>query len=418
VPQKGPLVFLPNHVNAFIDPVVIGMLTKRRIRFFARGDVFHGTLAKWALESMNISPMYRMSEGYSEVKKNDETFEECRRLLMENKAILIFPEGICIQEKRIKRFKKGMARILLGIQDNTHRDGIQLMAIGLNYSNAKNFRSRLFINFGTPFTISDYSALYEKDKVKAINDCTQFMQDELEKVIVSISNRENDELYEAITEIYVTQWLGEKGLRPTDQEAEHMLNKSVAAMINGFQEHEPQRIENLKNKILPYYKTLDTLRLRDHLLRKDALEKMCLKSVLNDFFIMWFGLPLYWVGLLLNLLPYRIARNMANEKAKNVEFHASIYANVGMILWIVFYVLQLVLIRSLFHNPQLSLAWIFLVPLSGIYAIAFYPTMKKIFGRWRLLGLVRKDKEEAQKLILEREEIIQLIRQELKSAGF
>jgi membrane protein implicated in regulation of membrane protease activity len=140
--------------------------------------------------------------------------------------------------------------------------------------------------------------------------------------------------------------------------------------------------------------------------------------VLNDFFIMWFGLPLYWIGLVLNLLPYRIAKNMADEKAKNVEFRASIYANLGMILWIVFYVLQLVLIRSLFHSPKLSLLWIFLVPLSGIYAIAFYPVMKKTFGRWRLLSLVRKNKDEAERLINEREEIVRLIRQELNSAGF
>jgi glycerol-3-phosphate O-acyltransferase/dihydroxyacetone phosphate acyltransferase len=409
---------LPNHVNAFIDPVIIGMLTRRRIRFFARGDVFRGALAKRVLESMNISPMYRMSEGYSEVKKNDATFEECRRLLMEQKAILMFPEGICIQEKRIKRFKKGLARILLGIEGNAQRDEIQLMAIGLNYSNAKNFRSRLFINFGTPFDISAYAALYETDKVKAINDCTQFMQDELEKVIVSLSHRENDELYEAIAEIYVRQWMQEKGQDPKNQEAEYEQNKNIAAMLNRFQHQEPERIQAMKNKILPYFKTLDTLKLRDHLLRKDALEKMSLKSVLNDFFIMWFGLPLYWIGLVLNLLPYRIAKNMADEKAKNVEFRASIYANLGMILWIVFYVLQLVLIRSLFHSPKLSLLWIFLVPLSGIYAIAFYPVMKKTFGRWRLLSLVRKNKDEAERLINEREEIVRLIRQELNSAGF
>ncbi len=411
LPPDKPLVLLPNHVNAFIDPVIIAMLPKRKIRFFARGDIFKGRLAKWALESMNISPMYRISEGYSDLKKNDKTFEECRRLLSENKAILLFPEGICVQSRRIEKLKKGTARIILGIEETMLcKEDITIVPVGLNYSSAPYFRSRLFINFGTALSISDFKKRFTEDKVKAINEFTLFLENEMVKQIVVIRDPENDELYEGLAEIYVRQWMEEEGIKTKDQEAEHQKNKALASLINGLQQTNPEENESLKERILPYLATLKQHKLRDHLLRQDALARMNIKSILNDFFILWFGLPVYWTGLVLNLLPYHLAKKIANEKVGKVEFYASVYANLGMIFWIVFYILQLVFITRIFHNWILTTVWAILVPAMGYYVISFYPAMKKIFGRWRLLGLVKKNKAEAERLILEREHIVRMIR--------
>jgi len=418
LPVDQPLVIIPNHANAFIDPVIVAMLPKRKIRFFARGDIFKGRLALWALESMNISPMYRLSEGYGDLKKNDKTFEECRRLLSENKAILLFPEGICVQSKRIEKLKKGTARIILGIEEAMQlKEDIAVVPVGLNYSNAPYFRSRLFINFGEPLSVLDFKKRYAEDKVKAINEFTQFLENEMAKQVVVVKNPENDELYTGLTEIFVRQWMEEEGQDTKDQEAEHFKNQALARMLNTMQNENPSEVESLKTIILPYLTTLQDLKLRDHLLRKDALSKMSVKSILNDFFLLWFGLPLYWIGLALNLLPYHLAKKIANEKVGKVEFYASVYANAGMIFWLIFYVLQLVFISNVFHRWILTFVWAILVPSLGYYVIYFYPTMKKIFGRWRLLGLVKKNKAEAERLILEREEIVQMIRSALETTN-
>ena len=92
VPSKQPLVWAPNHWNSFVDPVLIAMIAPRKVRFFVRGDVFKGRFLKWAFNSMSMSPMFRLQEGYGEIKKNDKIFEECRNLLANNKALLMFPE--------------------------------------------------------------------------------------------------------------------------------------------------------------------------------------------------------------------------------------------------------------------------------------------------------------------------------------
>lgn len=418
LPDNKPLVLIPNHVNGFIDPVVTALFSKQKIRFFARGDVFKGRFVKWLLNDLNISPMYRMSEGYSEVKKNDKTFEECRRLLTEGKSILIFPEGICIQERRIQKLKKGLARIVLGVEEElVNKEDIQVIPIGLNYSNASRFRSRLLLRFGEPIPLSQFHARYASDKVKTINECTQFIEGKMRELIVEIENPANDRLYEALTEVYTKQWMEESGLPVSDQLEEHEKNKLLAAMLNNLQKSNPAKVEALEAIVLPYLSDLKRLGLRDHLLRRDALSKMNLQSTLGDFFKLWFGLPVYWIGLLLNYPPYRLARRMADEKAKTIVFYSSVFANLAMFFWIPYYLLQLLFLAQVFHSWWLLLAWALLVPLSGLFVIRFYSVRKKAFGRWKLLGLVKKNKAEAERLIYAREEIVELIKEGLKSTS-
>jgi glycerol-3-phosphate O-acyltransferase/dihydroxyacetone phosphate acyltransferase len=413
--RENPLVIIPNHVNGFIDPVVTALFAKRKIRFFARGDVFRGRMARWILNDLNISPMYRITEGYSDVKKNDKTFEECRRLLTERKAILIFPEGICIQDRRIKKLKKGLARIVLTVEEEMLlKNNVQVVPVGLNYSNPSYFRSRLFINIGQPVSIGEFHARYCQDKVKAINEFTQFMETEMKKLVVIIDDPENDRLYEAVAEIYTRQSIDEKGLDSSNLEMEYEKNKALADKINALQNKAPAQIRQLTEKAVPYLKELKKHSLRDHLLRRDVLGKMNLKNTMRDFFILWFGLPVYWIGLLLNYPPYMLARNIADTKAKMIEFYSSVFANLAMLFWSPYFFLQLAVIGYYSHNWWLVLAWVFLVPVTGLFVIGFHPVMKKAFGRWKLLGLVRKNKAEAERLIYEREEIIQLIREYLE----
>src|SRR6218665_2614661 len=149
VPYGKSVVFAPNHVNAFVDPIAIGILVKQKVRFFARGDVFKKRIAKIALNSLSISPVFRIQEGYSEIKKNDKTFEECRQRLANNETLLMFPEAVCIQVPNLRPLKKGVSRIVFQAEEtyDFNKDVI-IIPIGLNYDKGNKFRSRLFVHFG------------------------------------------------------------------------------------------------------------------------------------------------------------------------------------------------------------------------------------------------------------------------------
>ena len=356
---------------------------------------------------MNVSPMYRMQEGYAELKKNDKTFEECRTLLSANKTILLFPEAICIQQKRLQPLKKGLSRIIFQTEELfDFKKEMWIVPVGLNYSDAKKFRSKLFINFGDPISIKLFENQYKQDKVRAINDFTKLLELEMRKLIIIINNKENDVLVEGIKEIYLHQWMEDRNYNHKSIEKQYYASKEIAEMINYLEVANSQLVESLKQKIIPYLKQLHDHNLRDHLLRPEIINKMNIGSFILDFFIIWFGMPVFIIGLIMNFPPYYISKDFADKKVKHVEFYASMYLNISMLLWVLYYGIQLLTVALIFKS------WIFigiyavLVPLTGFYVLKFYPFMKKIFGRWRLLRKVRKERKTIEQLVNDRTQII------------
>jgi len=407
VNSEKPTVVCPNHVNAFIDPTIIGMLTKKKVRFFARGDVFKKKIVKRALESLNISPMFRMQEGgFSEVRKNDKTFEECKKLLLENKNVMLFPEAICVQERRIRKLKKGLSRIVFMAEEEfDFKKDVMIVPVGLNYSNPSKIRSKIFIDFGKPISLKEFELKFKQDKVKTINEFTGFLQQKMEEMVVVIENPENDELVTEIEKIYIYKWLKDQGDTKADLCAENEISKKIAGMINYFDKRNPDRISSVKERIIPYSQKLNSLKLRDHLFRKESIEAMSGWTFFFDFLLIWFGLPGFFIGMMMNYPPYFFAKKFADKKVKNIEFYASVHANLAWILWLPWYAIQLLAIALIFRSWLLLGIYSALVPILFIYIIHYYPVMKKIFGKWRLLRLVRKNKSEIEKLMITREEI-------------
>ena len=408
VPKTGPVILAPNHVNAFIDPTISCMLLWRKVRFFARGDVFKGKVARYFLNKMNISPMYRIQEGFAEVKKNDKTFEECKKLLSENKAILLFPEAICVQERRLRKLRKGLARILfISEEEFDFKKEVLVVPVGLNYSDPAKLRSKLFIDFGKPVTVCDYIEKYKNDKVRTINEFTQFLEDKIRETLVVIDDPANDELMKCMEEMFLHPLMKENGFDAHDPEKDHIVTKQLGDAINLIGKSFPDRFHSFREKVTAYVRELHARRLRDHLLRTGSIEAMSTLSFIKDFLIIWFGMPLYVAGMFMNYPPYFFAERFARKKAKEIEFHASVAANLSWILWFLWFAIQLVAVGLLLRDWPLLAIYALLVPLTLFFSIRFDPVMRKIFGRWRLMRLVRKEKAVVERLIFTRNDIEQ-----------
>ncbi|HET8963509.1 MAG TPA: 1-acyl-sn-glycerol-3-phosphate acyltransferase, partial [Chitinophagales bacterium] len=418
VPVDKPVVFAPNHVNAFMDPILIGMTTRQQVRFFARGDVFKGAIAKWALNELNISPVYRIQEGYSEVRKNDKTFEECRQLLSNDKTILMFPEGICIQERRLRPLKKGLARIVFQTAaTNDFKKDILVVPIGVNYSSPKNFRSKVVVHFGKPISTIGFKEAFYSDNVKTVNEFTKILEDKMKPQLVIINKTENENLVAAIEEIYMDRWIKAKSANIKDLKEQYQASKEMAEMVNQLEESHPELTTVLRTKTVSYIKKLKKYELRDHLLEDTSINRMTFLSFLKECLIIYVGVPLYGLALLVNYPPYFLAKRYSDNNIKNVEFYASVYSNMAMIMWILYYSFQLLLTGFIFKRWIILFCYAFLVPLLGYFAIRFYPLKQKIMGRWRLLRLVRKEKEVISDLINERRIILEEIQKAKKTAA-
>jgi glycerol-3-phosphate O-acyltransferase/dihydroxyacetone phosphate acyltransferase len=408
IPKGRPVVLAPNHVNAFIDPVALGLLSPAPVRFFARGDVFKGKLAKRVLNSMGVSPMYRIQEGFSEIKKNDKTFEECRSLLTSDKIILLFPEGLCVQERRLRPLKKGMARIVFQTEEilGFEKD-VLVIPVGLNYTAPYKFRSKLFIDIGEPISAIDYKERYLKDKVRTINEFTKMFEAKMAEHMVVLNNTESDKLFVSLEEIYMYQWLKDKGQDVKELESSYFGSKELAEMINYMDATNPELSVSLRKKTTEYIRRLRQNGLRDHLLRPENIESISLGTFIRDYLIIVFGMPVYLIALILHYLPYFIAKKVCDKKIRNIEFFASVYANLAMIIWIIYASIQVLTVALVFRDWFILSAYtaVFL-PLTGFFALWYYPVKEKIFGRWRLLRMVRKERKIVEELVNERFEII------------
>ena len=91
LPKDKSVLILCNHQNALLDPLLIATKSIRFIHFLARASVFKKSFGDTFLRSLQMLPVYRVRDGWNNLSKNHEIFENCSYLLGNNEGILIFP---------------------------------------------------------------------------------------------------------------------------------------------------------------------------------------------------------------------------------------------------------------------------------------------------------------------------------------
>ena len=79
--------------------------------------MFKRPFARFLLRQLNVAPIYRLEEGLENVHKNLETFMGVYKILKKNGNMVVFSEGICVQEKRLQKLRKGTARMAFGAEE-------------------------------------------------------------------------------------------------------------------------------------------------------------------------------------------------------------------------------------------------------------------------------------------------------------
>ena len=145
-----PKIIASNHPNSFFDAIVIAVHYPKPIYFLARGDAFKKPVVALFLKSLHLIPIYRLSEGKENLSKNKDTFEICVELLKQNHTILIFSEGICVNEWNLRVLKKGTARLaLLALNENI--TNLEIQPTNVNYSSFSKNPKEVLIHFNTSF---------------------------------------------------------------------------------------------------------------------------------------------------------------------------------------------------------------------------------------------------------------------------
>lgn len=392
-----------------MDAIMVGSALTRRTWFLARSDVFRKKWLANFLTFIGIIPIYRLLEGAENLQRNDETFEKCSKLLEEKKAIIIFSEGLCIQERRLRKLKKGTARIAFGSEErNNFNLDLTIVPVGINYSKTPwKFRSGLYIEYGEPFSLSDYKELYLQDKARAMNVFTRDLEERMKKTLVIIENKENDGLVNFIEEMVMQEWCEEGYLDPKNHKDTHVISKEVASIINVADRNNPESIARLKSDVEEYKSILKKLKLRDWVLRPANIQGMGAGSLLKDFAFFLLLFPFWIFGTITNYIPYKIPYLIAQKIVKNIEWHASVNGTISVFLYQIMWGLQSLAVALIFRNWFVLGGFMIAMPVCGVIAQAYWVRMKKSKGRSNLIKGFKKNRSLVERAVALRAGITQ-----------
>jgi 1-acyl-sn-glycerol-3-phosphate acyltransferase len=201
IPVQGPIIFVANHPSTLMDPVVIGALIKPQIYFLAAAEFMgKGIVTKIMGSLFNMIPVYRPDTLPNKASKNSDVFEKCYAHLSSNGAILIFPEGSSATEKRLRSLKTGTARIALGTEKNNDVQ-VQIVPIGLNYTDPHTFQSDVFVSIGKPILTSIPELNDITDEFKRAKALTAIIEKRLKENLIHIEDERLELLFEKIATI-------------------------------------------------------------------------------------------------------------------------------------------------------------------------------------------------------------------------
>jgi 1-acyl-sn-glycerol-3-phosphate acyltransferase len=188
--EQGPLLIGANHPNSFLDAIIVATLFKNPVYSLTRGDAFKGKKITKILRSLNMLPVYRLSEGAKNLDSNYFTFDECQNIFRKSGIVLIFSEGRCINEWHLRPLKKGTARLALSAwQQNIP---LKILPLGINYSSFRTFGKNVFLNFGTIINKGDINV--DLSGGKAVIEFNEKLQQQLQRLVFEIDKNDDKKL--------------------------------------------------------------------------------------------------------------------------------------------------------------------------------------------------------------------------------
>jgi len=81
VPAAGPLIYVSNHPNALVDPLLVTGFLPRVPRFLAKHNLWGSPAVRPFLKLAGSIPVYRRQDKGTRARQNLQTFDACHTAL-------------------------------------------------------------------------------------------------------------------------------------------------------------------------------------------------------------------------------------------------------------------------------------------------------------------------------------------------
>ena len=409
VPNTSPIIFVANHPNFFMDPLIIGSYCPRQLYFFAKSTLFNSPLKKRILTRLNLVPVYRKIDDKENMGGNVNSFNKGYKILENNGAFLIFPEGISVGKRVLGKIKTGAARI--GLEAELKNDfalNIVIIPIGLSYSDQVRFRSNIMIRFGSPIELSKFEKEYKTNEVETVKKVTLIIEKSLNNLTNYYQTDQIEDIVQGLELIYKMELMTELGMEVDNKNDDFIISKILTDAVQWYKDNEPALIIEFREKLNEYIDLLKQLDIRDEFLDPVRQEKRGWGKTKTILFLV-IGSPLFIWGIITNYIPYILPRVLAEITNKDQSEEASWKLIYGFIFFVFYYAVSITFIWKLTQNIFLTILFISSLIPSGDFALYYSKNINKYKQHVKFLSIFYKKRSLIFEIIQRRIELLQFI---------
>lgn len=324
IPGDGPVIFVGNHPNSLIDPILIITTCGRIVQFAAKDTLFRSRILRVLLRGLGAVPLMRREDHAGQKADNDAAFAAMFEVLGAGGTIGIFPEGLSHDASQLARLKTGAARLALGAA--ARGAAVRVIPCGMTFIHPKRFRSRALVQYGPAIEIDpgwDARAL------------TDAIEKALRALTVNASDWDTVRVLDGVRRLY--------------QPLDIPLGDRVE-LARRFNAHYPAvagdpRVVALLERVRGYQRRLDELGLGDEELAREVRPADAARRVARYLALVLIWLPLMIPGAPLHLPAVGLARIAGSRLTPRKDviattkvlsglmFVAVAYLAVGIAVW-------------------------------------------------------------------------------------
>ncbi|MDX1520007.1 MAG: lysophospholipid acyltransferase family protein [Anaerolineae bacterium] len=334
LPADGPVMFVLNHPNGLMDPILLMIGVERSVSFLAMSLLFANPIGKTLCAAFGALPVFRRKDDGKPggprgdaAERNEVTFARCRQLLHQGGALALFPEGITHSEPQLAELRTGAARIALSTEAEANwQANLKIVPVGLWYEDKTTFRTSVLLVIGEPFTLSRWAEDYTLDEYETVRAVTAQIEEGLDAVVLQA---ENTELLSAVP--ILAEWTAPHG-DPATLTEQHTWAANLLATYAYLHKNDPTRLEQIADQAWGYASVLQSLGVEDPWsLELPDINHWWLLRATGQLLV---GFPFALAGAALSYGPYRLARPAAMVLTGHDATQISTFKLIGGALFV------------------------------------------------------------------------------------
>ena len=400
VPRPRPLLYVANHNNGLVDPLLVLGFLPGRPRFLAKSTLWKNPAIRPFLALGRVIPIHRpqdvaraasgdagdRSTTGERAQSNEESFRRCREVLSAGGAVALFPEGKSHSEPALAEIKTGAARIVLGLPQEVRRR-LAAVPVGLLFDAPAIFRSRVLVLVGEPIQDDELDAGEAGMDAAAVRRLTDAIAEGLEEVTLSFSSWDEARLLARVADL----WLQPDPQLPVQPSlAERFAaRRRVLARYRELLAMRPERVARLAAAVADYDRLLGEHGLRDEQVGAAYPLPSVLRFLVESLWLLLVRLPLAAVGVLLDYVPYRICGWLGALVARQPDQPATWKLFGGILLFPLFWAAEAAC-AAWRWGGWAALAVVVLAPVGGYAAIRFRDRLRWLRTEARAFLVLRR----------------------------